>query len=518
MCPVGKAARPDAPIQRLFQRKYLKEFLMQKMGICNQNEHGGYMMLNRTKARRSGLSRVLHPSAFISVLFALMSSTTSFANNVVCGAGPFVEGGNGSSHIRLRATSHADQDCPNVQWAVDNVASGGTVELCEGTFNLGEGSQQCSVTLRKGVTIEGKKVNGEWLTIVEGGGRRYGKAPDPDIGPFLVSSASDPNPVTFRNVWLRKWLSEAVYIEGVNGFTFDDSKLSDPVVGRRSTVLLFKRFIHAIVGIGGSSKGEFVVTNNDVNLNGDWEQSYRPSDVQLTGIYGLPAPAFSKIVVSHNKIVSPDEAIEILSNDAGQPASIYVEDNDINVNFSVGGGSVFSSEWFPGHYAILVTGNKNTPGVYVRRNKIVVANSMPAPGFLASIGGDSMGVLGLNGSNFLVEDNTIHLENLEGHAFVIGGYGKFPPFVLDVGTSLYDSVFRNNTFTGSIKGEYALIKFRSDIARNFSRCNTFDIANSLNASVTVDSKGLRAANVGGNSFTGDIRRIKGHAASPCQQQ
>lgn len=517
--------KPKKPENTTVRKKYSPQFKEQVLQLAEKdNDHGKNQQLKNEKTMSisesthvsgRGFFRFPLPGALVGILVALMGSAPSFADDALCGPGLSIEGNSGSSHIRLRPENLADRDAPNLQWAVDNIASGGTIELCEGTFHLGEGTEQRSVTIGKGVTLEGKKVNGDWLTVVEGGGRRYGKVPDPDIGPFLVSSASDPNPVKFSKVWLRKWLSEAVYVEGVNGFTFDDSKLTDPVVGIKSLRLLNKRFIHAIVGTGQSSKGEFIVTNNDVNLNGDWSQSYQPADVQFMGVYGLPKPAFSKIVVSGNKIVSPDEAIEILSNDAGMPASIFVEDNDINVNFSVGGGSVFSGDWFPGHYAILVTGNRNTPGVYIRRNRIVVANTMPAPGFLVSIGGDSMGAIAVNGSNFRVEDNTIHLDNLEGHAFVIGGYGKFPPFVLDVGTSLHDSVFRNNTLTGALKGDRALIKFRSDLTINHSRRNTFDITNSLNASVTVDSSGALALPVCGNNFTGDIRKIKGRAAKRC---
>jgi hypothetical protein len=309
---------------------------------------------------------------------------------------------------------------------------------------------------------------------------------------------------------LTKFLSEAIYVDGVNGFTFDDSKLTDPTVGRRSEVLLLKRFIHAILGTGRSSKGEFRVTNNNVNLNGDWSRSFKPHDVQFVGVYGLPKPAFSKIVVSNNTVATPDEAFEILSNDPPQPASIYVENNTINANFNVDNFPIT----FPVQSAILVTGNLNTPGVYIRNNNLTVANTM-APDPLEAVTGSRMSAIAATGKNFRVENNTIRLNNLEGHAFVIGGSGKIPPGVLDVGTTLEDSVFRNNTLTGSLKGGRALIQFRNDPLSviNKSRRNSFHVNSSLNALVTADAVGLPS--VCGNTFSGDVRLILGTPWKPC---
>ncbi len=413
-------------------------------------------------------------------------------NDSLCKLGPSIEGKTGDMTIRVRPLRNVQDDHYNLQWAADNVASGGTVELCEGVFYLGEGDRKKTVTITKGIKLEGKKINGEWLTTIKGGGSPFGLIPDPEIGPFLVSNTQDPCPSIFKKIWLRDWTSEAIFINGCNGFTLDNCKLSHPVVGPPGLGFLF---IHAIFAYGSDSKGEFVVKNNMVDLLSYFGE--KPHDSQLLGIFGPPSPAFTKIWIANNTVVGNDECFEVIGNDSGtQSSEIIIENNTVDINFDVGG------RW-PNHFAFLIFNNKNTSQVRIENNRVKIANSIPP-----AHGG--MGAFAFGGDNFLVRDNLIDFKDFDGTVIQLGFNGVFGPMIF--GSSLSNSVIENNTFSGSVQGPALL--FAGGVF-NRSHNNIFKFGDSLTdlgTDVTIQTSFTRACD---NIFEGNTGIIKGKLDEEC---
>ena len=60
------------------------------------------------------------------------------------------------------------RDYVNLQWACDNVAPGGLVELGKGTFFLGDGERgpRRTVIIRKGLRLKGDYDGGPWLAVI----------------------------------------------------------------------------------------------------------------------------------------------------------------------------------------------------------------------------------------------------------------------------------------------------------------------------------------------------------------
>ncbi len=430
------------------------------------------------------------------VLFLVSSGYFSIvlADNHLCGDGQVIEGDSGDNIIRVRPQGLVEVDYSALQWAVDNVSSGGTVELCEGTFNLGLGYEKRSITVSKGIHIEGKKIADEWKTVIKGGGSLHGIIPDPEIGPILIASESDFNPVSIKNVWMRDWTSEAVYITGCNGFSLEDSKLSHPITG---LPLLTTYFIHAVFSLNSTSRGEFILRNNHVDLT--WLSGTKPHDTQFTGIYGPPGPAYTKIDISNNTIITNDEAIELIANDAGEPSQIFIENNDISVDFDVDG-------IWPNHYALLFASNKNVDFVMIRNNRINMKNSMN----LSVPVLDAMGAIHFTGDNFYLADNEVHFNDFDGTGIRIGNLGNLG--IIDLGTSMNNSLIENNIFTGSLTGP--AIEFTS-YWLNSSQNNIFRLGSSfaeLDTDTTIQNISTRACN---NTFEGDTGRVVGNINRRC---
>ena len=80
-----------------------------------------------------------------------------------------ISGSAGDSRIEVTPLD-AVGDFDNLQWAVDNVAPGGTVKLCAGAFFLGEGSSRQTVMVTRGTTVEGVTSGDGFETVIRGGG------------------------------------------------------------------------------------------------------------------------------------------------------------------------------------------------------------------------------------------------------------------------------------------------------------------------------------------------------------
>lgn len=415
--------------------------------------------------------------------------------DALCGVGEAREVFDDAAWIRLRPQENVEADFNNLQWAVDNVASGGTIELCEGEFYLGENTERKTVTITKGVRLSGKKHDNEWVTIIKGGGSERIGLPDPMIGPFLVKSENDLNPVKFHQVWLRDWTSEAIVVEGCNGFYFEDSKLTHPVVSGLGYPFGATHFIHAILTLNPTSQGELVVRNNDVDLS--WQYGLKPHDTNFVTAFGLPATAFRLMDISHNHIVTNDEAFEITANDAGVPSVISIENNDIVANFDVEGN-------WPLHFAVFVAGNRNTDLVSIKHNRLTLSNQFEPSAT------DAMGAFILTGENVEVTDNHIQFDDFSGKAFQVGNLGNL--LLVDFGSDLTNSLIADNWISGELSGPGLHFTGR---LRNRSTGNIFDLNTSLaqaTQGVTVDILGARACR---NRFEGDLGTVRGDLSRRC---
>lgn len=346
-----------------------------------------------------------------------------------CGKGPATEGEPGDDLIRVRPMNDVKEDVKNLQWAVDSVEAGGTVELCEGTFSLGDGVSEPKNTIKitKGIYVIGIKESSEWKTIIQGASDDLDKAKAAsDRGFFRISNQKDPNPNIFENLWMRGWTAEAVFIDAVQGFTIKNCRISNPVVDQASIGL---HFIHAIYTSGKNTKGDFSAENNLVEL-GNYP-GILPDDEQLLGVF---FSAHDNVRVVGNEITGLDEAIEILGNNSTDPSQIVVEGNTINISFEL------EDRW-PGKNAILVGGNLNTSQVQIEDNEMVVQG----PGT----------VIGVSGENLSIRNNQVKLKEWNGlkpiSAFTIG-LGRGEATGIKTGPSLVNSVIEDNDFSGSVEG------------------------------------------------------------------
>ena len=191
-----------------------------------------------------------------------------------------------------------------------------------------------TVHIRKGVTLQGKYVDGARLTIVQGGGSLAGFLPDKFVGPFKVESHWDwSHPVILDGLWMRDWISEAVFVVGCHGFTLTRSKVTHPIGIGMGFPLMMTNYVHGILALHSTARGHFYVTNNEFNMT--TVEGPLPDDNNAVSLYGFPRTAFSKIVLEDNLVYTPDEAFELLSNDPSEPCDIRIRNNEIHVDFDV---------------------------------------------------------------------------------------------------------------------------------------------------------------------------------------
>ena len=397
---------------------------------------------------------------------------------------PNIDGEPGGSLIAVTPRDDA-RDYPNLQWALDNVAPGGGVELGPGAFFLGDGTTEPKHTLavRRGVRISGVRRGDEWFTVVQGGGALDdfsalgGRL---ESGPFRVVNEHDDHPVVIEDIWMRHWTAEAVYVEASHGFALAGCRISDPV----NTSEPGTRFVHAVFTSGEKARGTFAVEDNLVELGG--YDGVQPHDEQLLGVF---YSNHETVRVVGNTITGIDEAIEIIGNRAhpdGTPydptaaaGSVVVEGNDVDVTQTV-------DDTWPGRFALLIANNQGAQTVEVRGNSVTVRGKGWA--------------MGLSGRNLRVTGNMVAFEEHAGAyppGAVLVGFPSLGGF--DLGAALHDSEFEGNRFSGSVTTSGILFTG----AANDSSGNTFDLGGSLAALGALTTLYI-APGMHGNTFAGDL--------------
>lgn len=400
-----------------------------------------------------------------------------------------ISGAAGDQTIRLKPRNDIG-DYKNLQWAFDNVAPGGTVELGPGTFFLGDGkdSPRRTVKMRRGLRVIGKKEGETWRTIIRGGGAMgsFGGAMQLESGPFRIVNESDNHPAVFEDIWIREWACEAIYIEACQGFVLRGCRLSHPA----NTAGQGIRFVHAIWTSGAKARGDFTVEDNLIEL-GNYADGL-PDDEQLLGVF---YSNHDTVRVVNNVITGVDEAIEIIGNrydnsaqggisPATGPSEIVVTGNRIDVT------QKFLSNRWGGRWAILIAGNLGVDKVRIEDNDITLRGKGYA--------------FGISGENLRITGNKVRFEELDGEyppGAVTIGFGNLGG--RDMGTSLINSVFEDNIFEGSVSG--SAISFSSNPA-NDSHGNRFDLGDSI-AKLGAKTTLSLSAKVHDNTFKGDLGTV-----------
>lgn len=355
-------------------------------------------------------------------------------------------------------------DYDNLQWAVDNVASGDTVALAAGTFFLGDGraAPKRTVLLRRGLRLTGRRDGDRWLTVVRGGGEGTCGPGGIESGAFRVVNDGDDHPTVLEDLWLREWTAEAVCIEAVRGFAFRRCHLSHPVNTAKEGSI---RFVHALWTTGIRARGDFEASHNLVELGG--YQGPLADDEQFMGIF---FSNHDNVRVSDNVITGIDEAIEIIGNrvdrtakgegpPARGPAEVVVTGNRIAVTQQPG-------ERWPSTFAILVAGNQGADAVRIEDNDLDVRGRGYA--------------FGLSGQRLHVARNRVQLGSFDGKepaGAVTIGFGLLAG--LPMGSSLDDSVFEQNTFEGHAREVGIAFRQPRDGGDDASRGNRFSLGDSL---------------------------------------
>lgn len=403
-----------------------------------------------------------------------------------------IHGATGAERIAIAPRGDAG-DHGNLQWAIDNVAAGGTVALGAGTFFLGDGEQspKQTVVVRRGVRILGQREGEVWQSVVRGGGVLGCGPRGIESGAFLIRNQDDPHPVVFEGLWLREWTAEAVCIEASRGFAFRRCRLSDPV---NTEVEGAVRFVHALWTTGPRARGDFLAEDNMVELG--HYQGPRADDEQFMGVF---FSNHDNIRITGNTIVGIDEAIELIGNrfeEGGRdqsaalpprgPSEIVVSRNKIEVTQQPG-------ERWPSTVAILVAGNREVEAVRIEDNELVVRGR----GFAFGLSGDRLHVAG----------NRVRLGAYDGKVpagAVTIGYGQLSG--RPMGSALNDSVFEDNTFEGAVR-EFGIVFRETRDATNDSHGNRFDLGDSLARLGAKTTLALSKA-VHENVFLGDLGTVE----------
>lgn len=422
----------------------------------------------------------------------------SEARNEFCGTSTDKHGiqvSDGGDLVKVWPTGRPRVDHWRWTKAIARANIGGTVWLCEGTFNMGSDfGNRHTVIIRKALTLEGVYVDQEWHTIIKGGGdglRPY--FPDSVMGPVHV--ATTLGSVTIDGLWFRDWINKAVYISSVNGFTFTNSKLSHPQIKKnRGFPFGFVDYVHGLIATGRASRGSFVVTNNYFDITFGDDTNFRPNDSQPCCLYGFPPTRFDQIQIEDNIILTENEGLEIFGNLPLKQSSIYIRNNTIDMSYKVQG--------WPDTYAILVGGNTHTREFVIEDNHLTLSNGFyNAPDDFTDVG-----AMSLTGENFLVRNNRIEVEDFQGRIFRFGN-ALF-------GHSITDSVFEDNEVVGTFKG--IGVDFTGG-PLNKSRRNTFRLGTSLAAastgSTTIRARGARVC---GNTWEGDLGNVNGDLDAACR--
>lgn len=446
-------------------------------------------------------SRRFRCEEILLIFFFLSVFSVHGQGNGLCGPGSSIEVAADRRTVRVRPSGQAPTDRNLIASAIASVASGGVIDLCEGTFYLGEeDGSRTTVFVTKGVTFRGRYANGAWNTIVKGGGEDLAFfVPSTAIGAFFVNSASDPNPVIFDGVWIREWGAEGIVLFAVNGFVFRNSKITHPRVAGSGFPLGVVNYVHGIMALNNECLGDFNVTNSHFDVT-DYGP-IQPSDSNAIALYGFPSTRFSRIVIENNDIRTNDEGIELHGNQPLGRSQIFIRNNRITAEYDVDYG------WI-GHYAILIAGNRNIDTFLVEDNVLTLRNGT----FVEERFYFDTGAMSITGDNIVVRNNKITAENFAGMMIRIGNSGDFT--IADFGSSIYDSLFENNEVTGLFKGVGV---YFTGCARNQSRRNIFRLGSSFAKSggrrPIVHNRCIQVCD---NVWEGDLRFVNGALDTRCE--
>ena len=418
------------------------------------------------------------------------------ADNLTGTANPdpsHITGAPGDDTIKLQPRDDID-DFRNLQWAFDNTAPGGTVQLGGGTFFMGDGKSAPRKTawMRRGLRVVGVKEGDVWRTVIRGGGEvlEPGVGGPLESGPIRIKLEDDDHAVVLEKIWFREWACEVVFILACNGFEFRNCRISHPVNAADPEKI---RYVHALWSTGNEARGDFIVEDNLVEL-GQYDGPLA-EDEQLLGIF---ASNHDNIRIVNNTITGTDEAIEILMNRYGNtgpgdpiaaktPAEIVVANNRIDVTGTPG------PRW-GGSWAILICGNLNVDAVRIENNHVTKRGEGWA--------------MGLSGENMSITGNTFRFEEHNGKfpagAITIGGYGLLAERAM--GSSLKNSTFAGNTFEGSVTDNGLYFMAGGAGFANESSGNRFDLGESLAALGAKATLTLNQA-MNDNVFTGDLGTV-----------
>ncbi|MFP6582474.1 MAG: hypothetical protein VCD00_07930 [Candidatus Hydrogenedentota bacterium] len=438
--------------------------------------------------------RLLRIAVLLTVFFGLTQAHAASSGNPDT---DHITGASGSGTIKLMPRNDID-DHRNLQWAFDNTAPGGTVELGAGTFFLGDGKAAPRKTawMRRGLKVVGVKEGAIWRTVIRGGGEVLtpGVGGALESGPIRIKLEGDDHTVILEDIWFREWACEVVFILACNGFEFRGCRITDPVNAADPSKT---RFVHALWTQGNDARGDFIAENNLVEL-GQYDGPLA-EDEQFMGIF---TSNHDNIRIVNNTITGTDEAIEILMNrygDIGEgdpkaaksPAEIVVANNTIDVTGTPG------ARW-GGSWAILVAGNLNVDRVLIENNHVTKR-------------GEGWGI-GLSGANFEIVDNTFIFEEHNGKlslgAMTIGGYPKLAG--KEMGSSMTNSVIKGNTFEGRVRDHALFFMAGSAGYENASTGNRIDMGDSFNTLGAKTTLTL-SQDMRDNEFNGDTGKVADNA-------
>ncbi len=408
-----------------------------------------------------------------------------------------IKGAGGDATITLTPRNDIE-DHRNLQWALDNTAPGGTVRLGAGTFFMGDGKSAPRKTawMRRGLKVAGVKEGAIWRTVIRGGGEvlEPGVGGALEGGTFRITLEEDEHAVIIEDLWFRDWSCEVVFILACNGFEFRRCRITDPVNAADPSKT---RFVHALWTQGNDARGDFIAEKNLVEM-GQYDGPLA-EDEQFMGIF---TSNHDNIRIVGNTIIGTDEAIEILMNRYGNtgpgdplaaqtPAEIVVANNRIDVTGTPG------ARW-GGSWAILICGNLNVDRVLIENNDVTKR-------------GKGWG-MGLSGANMHITGNTFRFEEHNGKltpgAVTIGGYPLLAGKAM--GSSLTNSVFKDNTFEGRVRDHGMFFMPGRRGFANASSGNRIDLGDSL-ASLGAATTLTLSQKMTGNVFKGNMGKVTDNA-------
>jgi Right handed beta helix region len=304
----------------------------------------------------------------------------------------------------------ATQDVVNVQWAVQNVGSRGTVRLKHGIFNFGS-----SAVYLPDVSLVGDGLNesGDPRTVIEGG-----------LVPIRVAYLHGGERVRVDSLWFRgaTYMAVNAYYIDIDRLEVTNNKITQMQLLPESSLLPY-RFAVWVEGWEHCSVRGLRVQGNEIDNVEDTPQ-LPPSGGSDFGVddngVDVVFCAVNDVTITDNVIRNQGEPIEVYGN-LGSTAEIVVVHNDLAV---AGDATV-------GAYGLVVANNEGAK-VSLAGNHLTLRN-----GF-----GDSFAILVSHrtpGSSFEIRDNVVSIEGSAFAAMLVG--------LLDA--SLSNALIAGNSFSGN---------------------------------------------------------------------